>query len=106
MEDETMHFPKPGAQPSGSSDAPHQPSQSRIFNTSVRGWIALILAVVLGIALMLVVIAPFVGVTMPETTATTITTLFASGFTAAVTYYFQQAQKEGLGKTVATALTK
>ena len=84
MEDDTMHMTKP--------------TQSTIFNTSVRGWIALLLTVALCCAVALIVIAPFVQVTMPEVVTNQLLTLFGAGFGAAVTNYFHQVSKEGQKK--------
>lgn len=53
------------------------------------------MAVCLAVAVLLVVLAPFFGVVISDGIATTMTTLFATGFTGAITYYFQQASKEG-----------
>lgn len=84
-EDSTMLLNKPGS----------GPVQSTIFNTSIRGWIALILAVVLGLAFLMTVLAPFFGVKMPEGISGSVVALFAAGFTAAVNHYFDQKLKEG-----------
>lgn len=70
-------------------------SESTIFNTSVRGWIALVLALILSLCLVLIVVAPFFNIVIPEGTSSPLVTLFISGFTAAITHYFQQGSKEG-----------
>lgn len=69
--------------------------ESTIFNTSVRGWIALVLALMLSLCLILVVVAPYFNVVIPEGISSPLVTLFISGFTAAITHYFQQGSKEG-----------
>lgn len=86
MDDNTMMLAK-GAAP--------RKNESTIFNTSVRGWIALVLALILSLCLVLIVIAPFFGVVIPDGTSSPLVTLFISGFTAAITHYFQQGSKEG-----------
>lgn len=87
MDDETIILNKGDVNPSR--------RQSTIFNTSVRGWIALALALMLSLCLLLIVVAPYFKVQIPDVTATPLVTLFISGFTAAITHYFQQQSKEG-----------
>lgn len=72
--------------------------QSKIFNTSVRGWIALLLAGSLSISLFMIVVAPFVDVSMPERISDQLIALFSAGFGSAVTQYFNQKSKEGQSK--------
>lgn len=85
MEDNTAMFVKP-------MDTKRE---STIFNTSVRGWIALVLSLILSLCVVMVVVAPFFKVQIPEGTSAPLVTLFISGFTAAITHYFQQGSKEG-----------
>jgi hypothetical protein len=82
MEDQTTMIGKPDA-------------QSRIFNTSVRGWIALCLAVALCLTVFLIVVAPYFSVTIPDRVSDQLIALFSAGFGAAVTQYFNQKSKEG-----------
>lgn len=86
MDDNTVMLSKSDLTPKG---------ESRIFNTSVRGWVALVLALVLSLCLILIVVAPYFKVEIPEGTSSPLVTLFISGFTAAITHYFQQGSKEG-----------
>ena len=85
MIDETIHLRK----------EEEQPPQSKIFNTSVRGMIALLLSVALILGVALIVIAPFFGVQMPDRVSDQILMLFATGFGAAVGQYFNSQSKEG-----------
>lgn len=84
-EDNTMQFQKTDA----------GPQQSKIFNTSVRGWIALIGMVTLSVLVLLIVLAPYRGVEVPTTTSSTLIGLFVSSVTAAIIQYFPQGSKEG-----------
>lgn len=74
--------------------------QSTIFNTSIRGWIALILAIGLTFCVFLVVIAPYFKIEMPKEVSQTVLTLFTTGMTAAWTHYFHQQSKEGQKPTI------
>jgi len=82
MDDNTQIFKKEQSQP-----------QPQAQPTSVRGWIALILSVGLFIVVLLIVVAPFFKIEIPKDLSSTVITLFATGFTAAITHYFQS--KEG-----------
>lgn len=69
--------------------------QSKIFNTSVRGWIALVLSLVLGLSVLIIIIAPFFKVEVSERVSDQLLVLFASGFGAAINAYFNSQSKEG-----------
>lgn len=86
-EDVTQHFEK---------DKKKEPaSESKIFNTSVRGWIALILALSLSLSMLSMIVAYCFGVKIPPEIAATMLTLFTGAVTGALTHYFQQRSKEG-----------
>jgi len=84
-EESTIMLAKPG----------QRPVQSTIFNTSIRGWIALILALGLTLSLVLLVVGYLFGVKPPVEIVTSLMTLFSAGFMSAVTHYFQQNSREG-----------
>lgn len=70
-------------------------SHSTILNTSVRGWIALILCIALSISILIVVTAPFMNVVISDRVSDQLVAMFATGFGGAVTQYFHQGSKEG-----------
>lgn len=82
MEEDTIHIKK--------EEAP-----SKIFNTSVRGWIALVLTVVLGATIFLIVASSFFGVSIESRVSDQLIALFSAGFGGAVTQYFNQKSREG-----------
>lgn len=69
--------------------------QSTIFNTSVRGWIALGLSFGLTLLIALIVLAPYFGVKIDADVKSPIVTLFVASVSSAITHYFQQQSKEG-----------
>ena len=69
--------------------------ESKIFNTSVRGWIALIGMAGLSAFIGLIVVAPYFSVEIPQSISNQLVTLFISSVTAAIVHYFQQGSKEG-----------
>ena len=91
MDDETIHITKE-APPSTSEK---ELGSSKIFNTSVRGWIALALTMVLGLSVLAVVAAPFFGANVESAISDQLLTLFTAGFGGAVMQYFNQRSKEG-----------
>lgn len=83
MEDETIFTKKP---------------QSTIFSTSVRGWIALLLSAALSVSILLIVLASFIEVPIPDPVSSQLLALFSAGFGSAVTQYFNQISREGQKK--------
>ena len=76
------------------SDTQEKP-QSTLFNTSVRGWIALILSGTLSLTILLIVLGPFIDITVPDRVSDQLIALFSAGFGSAVTQYFQMKSREG-----------
>ena len=70
-------------------------SPSKIFNTSVRGWIALALALCLCLCILLIVFGAFMGIEVGDRISDPLITLFSTGFGSAVTQYFHQRSREG-----------
>ncbi len=71
------------------------PKESTIFNTSIRGWIALALALGLTISMVCMMLAYCFSVKIPPEVAATVMTLFTSAVSASITHYFQQHSREG-----------
>ena len=93
MDDETVMIGKDPPAPVESKGEDLPPS--KIFNTSVRGWIALLLSLTLGGCMLTIVIAPYFNVQVNDRLSDQLLALFSAGFGGAVSQYFNQKSREG-----------
>lgn len=70
-------------------------SESTIFNTSVRGWMAMIMVLAISVAMLLVVMAPYFDVSIPTSMEASVIPMFAGLASVIAKEYFNQKSTEG-----------
>lgn len=93
-EDVTQHFKRTDDPAGGAKPAPRHRG-STIFNTSVRGWISLMLVAAISLAMFAIVIAPYFGVSIPTSMEASVIPMFAGTASVVLKEYFQIKSREG-----------
>lgn len=90
----TTNDPAGGAKPMNAGTT-LKLGQSTIFNTSVRGWIALIMGAGLTAAVLMIIVGELMGKPVTAAVGTLLLTCFVSSISQAITHYFQTKTTEG-----------